>query len=500
MARRGVAGADQPACTGSERSSDAGRACNRAAAESHSRSSRSNRSRSRRRNSRSSPPPMKRAHCRWAATISPDAGNQSSLNPRRNREQSGLHQADDEGELPGLCPTGTEQAVEPCTAAVRRPPPAKPSQPPTDAAKKFASRRGTRSGSPKLGDSSDVTAVYPARPANVAVRSARGLAERRPAARAGRSRHQSRRRGRIGRQHGTGAKCLATPRPPRRRHRGDAGPSAAAVEPAAYAFAESPPKPAAVSHGPSVGGAGRLLSRGIERKRPLGIGRSPLDGRSPGMDLSPFGAEQRRQFLADPDRFAPVNSGNDVVLSVNRASQRPWPDGLLRHLQQSSVHVLQRGHAGRIQQKPGTVRDTKVVGSGQSAVRSPSSFGGYLAINNQQLPIPASLVWPKPPPAGKMTVCQIVLGGFRDGPVSSLLGAGTGGDVSVAARRGRISRAVRLLVSGVRDAAALALAVSGLVVVGPMDLFFPFETRRSSVPISRRAGNQLSGCCCWRCT
>jgi hypothetical protein len=33
-----------------------------------------------------------------------------------------------------------------------------------------------------------------------------------------------------------------------------------------------------------------------------------------------------------------------------------------------------------------------------------------------------------------------------------------------------------LLVSGARDAAALALAVSGLVVIGPMELFFPFES------------------------
>jgi hypothetical protein len=33
-----------------------------------------------------------------------------------------------------------------------------------------------------------------------------------------------------------------------------------------------------------------------------------------------------------------------------------------------------------------------------------------------------------------------------------------------------------LLVSGVRDAAALALAVSGMVVVGPMELFFPFDS------------------------
>jgi hypothetical protein len=33
-----------------------------------------------------------------------------------------------------------------------------------------------------------------------------------------------------------------------------------------------------------------------------------------------------------------------------------------------------------------------------------------------------------------------------------------------------------LMVSGVRDAATLALAVSGMVVIGPMELFFPFES------------------------
>ena len=32
-----------------------------------------------------------------------------------------------------------------------------------------------------------------------------------------------------------------------------------------------------------------------------------------------------------------------------------------------------------------------------------------------------------------------------------------------------------LLVSGLRDAATLALAVSGLVIIGPIELFFPFE-------------------------
>ena len=32
-----------------------------------------------------------------------------------------------------------------------------------------------------------------------------------------------------------------------------------------------------------------------------------------------------------------------------------------------------------------------------------------------------------------------------------------------------------LLVSGVRDAASLALAVSGLIIIGPMALFFPYS-------------------------
>jgi hypothetical protein len=35
-----------------------------------------------------------------------------------------------------------------------------------------------------------------------------------------------------------------------------------------------------------------------------------------------------------------------------------------------------------------------------------------------------------------------------------------------------------LLVSGVRDAASLALAVSGLIVIGPMDLFYPFAAEK----------------------
>ncbi len=39
-----------------------------------------------------------------------------------------------------------------------------------------------------------------------------------------------------------------------------------------------------------------------------------------------------------------------------------------------------------------------------------------------------------------------------------------------------------LLVTGARDAAALALAVAGLVIVGPMKLFFPFEAAANFGP------------------
>ena len=60
------------------------------------------------------------------------------------------------------------------------------------------------------------------------------------------------------------------------------------------------------------------------------------------------------------------------------------------------------------------------------------------------------------------------------GPVSVVPGAGPGGDVLVAAGS-REFVAAAAVGFGVRDAAALALAVSGLVIIGPMELFFPFE-------------------------
>jgi len=90
------------------------------------------------------------------------------------------------------------------------------------------------------------------------------------------------------------------------------------VEPAAYATAESPAKREVVNRAgvPSVALGGycpvELSGNG---RWVLGDLRWTVVYRGWIYRLS--GAEQRQQFLADPNRFAPVNSGNDVVLSVD---------------------------------------------------------------------------------------------------------------------------------------------------------------------------------------
>jgi len=100
--------------------------------------------------------------------------------------------------------------------------------------------------------------------------------------------------------------------------------SAGGVEPAAYAMAESPPKPAAVNRAdvPSVALGGycpvELSSNGRWVSGDL---RFTVVYQGWIYRLS--GTEQRRQFLADPDRFAPVNSSNDVVLSVDKNCSVP---------------------------------------------------------------------------------------------------------------------------------------------------------------------------------
>ena len=100
--------------------------------------------------------------------------------------------------------------------------------------------------------------------------------------------------------------------------------STARLEPAAYAVAESAPKPAAVDRAalPSVALGGYCpveLSR--NGRWVLGDLRWTVVHNGGIYRLS--GTEQRREFLADPDRFTPVNSGNDVVLSVANGRSVP---------------------------------------------------------------------------------------------------------------------------------------------------------------------------------
>jgi YHS domain-containing protein len=94
--------------------------------------------------------------------------------------------------------------------------------------------------------------------------------------------------------------------------------SADRVEPAAYAIAESPAKQEAVARVglPSVA-LGGYCPVELSRNGRWALGDLRWTVVYQGWIYRLSGAEQRQQFLADPGRFAPVNSCNDVVLSVN---------------------------------------------------------------------------------------------------------------------------------------------------------------------------------------
>jgi YHS domain-containing protein len=180
-----------------------------------------------------------------------------------------------------------------------------------------------RENGPKLESTSDVTAVYPARPANIT--SGRYEVQQKndqPLAPA------------VGSTKADAAVVLAGSMEPERHDslpcapRADAiavtAEPAAPVEPAAYAFAESAPKPAAVNRMalPAVALGGYCPVELCEKGRWVtGDLRWTVVHR--GWIYRLAGAEQRQQFLADPDRFAPVDSGNDVVLSVTRNRSVP---------------------------------------------------------------------------------------------------------------------------------------------------------------------------------
>jgi hypothetical protein len=250
----------------------------------------------------------------------PTPGTNLPATPGGSENKPGSIPPSTEGGLPGLgpepepgkplSPTPPANALGTSTSPVKVPAtnaPKSPEKPP---------KSSMWEGGPRLGNTSDVTATYPAQPSSV--RSARQQAGQKndqpPAITVGGTKTE-------------GLVALAGSIEPERNCSlaaacradaiGVAAEPAATVEPAAYALAESPPKPAAVTHAtlPSVALGGYCpVELGGNGRWVLGDLRWTVVHQGWIYRLS--GPEQRRQFLADPDRFAPANSGNDAVMSV----------------------------------------------------------------------------------------------------------------------------------------------------------------------------------------
>ena len=74
----------------------------------------------------------------------------------------------------------------------------------------------------------------------------------------------------------------------------------------------------AAAHGPRPLGPGRLLSGSTGGEAGLDPRRRPLGAIHEGRTYLFVGPDQQRRFFADPDRYAPVHGGNDVVLAVEK--------------------------------------------------------------------------------------------------------------------------------------------------------------------------------------
>ena len=55
----------------------------------------------------------------------------------------------------------------------------------------------------------------------------------------------------------------------------------------------------------------------------MGFGQSPLGATHRGSTYLFAGSEEQRRFLADPDRYAPVISGNDIVQAMEKGQTVP---------------------------------------------------------------------------------------------------------------------------------------------------------------------------------
>jgi hypothetical protein len=254
--------------------------------------------------------------------IRPPEGTLLPAIPGKSENKPGGNKPSTEGDLPGLDepikPLDTVPPAKPPAIPAIKPPAEKPTKSPEKSPKS-----SMREDEPKLGSPTGVTATYPAQPANAQPRRQEVWQknDQPPLPADGGTRTDT-------------VVALAGRMEPERSslppsaYRADAigvtTESANPVEPAAYAFAESPPKPAAVNHSalPSVALGGYCpVELGGNGRWVLGDLRWTVVYRNWIYRLS--GPEQRRRFLADPDRFAPVDSGNDVVMSVSKNCSVP---------------------------------------------------------------------------------------------------------------------------------------------------------------------------------
>jgi YHS domain-containing protein len=249
------------------------------------------------------------------ATPRPMEGTNLPSTPGGTENKPGSTKPTIEGELPGLLPE-----PEPNKPSNPVPPANLPAKPPA----KEPPKSSLREDGPKLTNSFDVAAVHPAQPADARFGPQKvWQKDNRPPAPATRDIKADAVVALTGNMEPERNASLP------RAHQADAigvtpGSSAASIEPAAYAMAESPPKPAAVSRValPSVALAGYCPVELSENGRWV-LGDLRWTVVHQGWIYRLSGAEQRRQFLANPDRFAPVNSGNDAVLSLTESRSVP---------------------------------------------------------------------------------------------------------------------------------------------------------------------------------
>ena len=85
------------------------------------------------------------------------------------------------------------------------------------------------------------------------------------------------------------------------------------------------------------------------------------------------GPEEQRQFFADPNRYAPVDGGNDVVLAVE---QKQAAAGYRKHgayVCRAHLLVFRRGHAAEVHEESPLLREADRAGRAAGALAAQQS-------------------------------------------------------------------------------------------------------------------------------